>query len=460
MAKASELWQSILEELEVLFNKTTVSTWFTQARAISLTKNELVIECPNFYTQEFIAQRYKKTIEKLLATRVHANLSLNLVVGNRIQSQVSGPLFDENPTPSNFSRQAGPEEKKGEQSKNLSHLSPGHTFDNFVVGTTNRVAHAAAMAVSQNPGQLYNPLFLYGGTGVGKTHLLHAIGNMIRQSGRQMQILYFTTEKLLNDFVESIQLKKEMQEFRSLYRNNDAILVDDVQFIGGKGALQEEFYHMFNQLYQDGKQIVLAADRLPKDIANLAERLVSRFMGGLLVDIGLPDYETRLAILTDKAARLNLSLDPKILGFIADHVEQNVRELEGVLLKIKSVAHAQEIEPNLGLVKDLLLGNRPLKPNLRLTPELILTLITENFDTAMRDLCGKRRRQEDVLPRQVAMYLLRMETGLNYAEIGQILGGRDHTTVLYGVQKIKTELEAGNPIVRTHIKTIRTHLYS
>lgn len=455
------LWRTILDELALLLDKPTVATWFSQTKFVSLQNEHLTISAPNHYSQEFIHKRYLKLLQKLITQHLGPDGQLTIKVEPPASGSIKGPLFDHLPTQDLTDSRPKREDFVQPKPVPPADLRPNthYTLDNFVVGNSNRVAHAAAMSVIENPGTSYNPLFVYGGTGVGKTHLLHAIGNELLQRDASKQVFYFTTEKLLNDFVESIQLKKGMSEFRARYRTCNAILVDDLQFMAKKEALQEEFYHTYNELFTNGKQIVLAADRLPKDIANLTERLISRFMGGLLVDMNQPDFETRLAILKAKSQALGFDLTTEELTLLAETLDQNVREIEGFLLKIKSAATAQDLPVTLGLIKDLLSDKEVTRRSKKLTPELILSAVTETYDTTIADLCGRKRRREVVLPRQVAMFLLRNEVGLNLVEIGEILGGRDHSTVIHGIDKISQRLSNHDRYLGGNLRLIRSQLY-
>ncbi len=454
MADEKNLWQEILQELKTTW-PSAFSTWLNQTYLQEQSEEKLTIACPQQYYKDFILSRYKDKLEKILQEKTKKPPQLEFIVKKDFSEKVSGPLFDEIPPASNKPQ---PISSIPNQST-INNLNHNYTFDNFVVGNTNRVAQAAALAVSEKPGIAYNPLFIYGVTGMGKTHLLHAIGNGLSHNFSDFRVLYFTSERFLNDFVFWLRQKKDMASFRKIYRGNDAILVDDVQFLGGKEGIQEEFYHAFNELFSAGKQIVLASDRLPQDIENLAERLVSRFRGGLMVNISQPDFETRFAIVSAKASDLHLNLTSEMQNFIAEQVTQNIREVEGALLKIKSESLAEDKPVTMNFLKELLIGEKKIIKQKKLTPELLLNLITETFETSIRDLCGRRRKREIVIPRQVAMFLLRDEIGLNFADIGEILGGRDHTTVMHGCDTIKAKLDTGDTYLRSSIRTIRRELY-
>lgn len=448
-------WRSVLDELILVLDKGAVSTWLTQTFILAQTEKKLVIACPSPYTKSIIEARYLNSIQEIVSKRTGKNLSLEIKTSLPLENNIAGPLFDQLPRDEKRAFSAQPTTSSLKEN----FLNPNYTFDNFVVGSSNRVAHSAALAVSEKPGLLYNPLFIHGGTGVGKTHLMQAIGNELVRK-KNFNLLYCPAEVFLNDFVSYIQQKKAMSDFKKKYRTLDAFLVDDFQFMGGKEGTQEEFFHTFNTLQATQKQVVVASDKLPKDIANLAERLVSRLTGGLIVDITSPDFETRLAILRAKAVNLELNPSTEIFHYLAERVVSNVRELEGILLKIKSQVLARQLELTLGLVKEILQEVEiPAALNRRLTPQLLINLVSETFDTSMSELCGKKRKREIVVPRQVAMYLLRNEIGLNFSEIGEILGGRDHSTVMYAYEKISQELKNGDRFLNITVQRIRQNLY-
>lgn len=464
MEKLVELWQTVLDELEIDHGPSTIATWFARTKVQNLSGKTLTILCPDYYTHDFIKRRYLNQIQRILTAKVKKELQLNFVIDQDVSNQVSGPLFDQIPKNIPPSKEGAPAQETSPEVRTISNqsigLNPNYTFDNFVVGSNNRVAHAAALAVSESPGQIYNPLLIYGGTGVGKTHLMHAIGNELIKRFPDLKLLCFASEKFTNDLIEAIRLKKATHEFRRLYRTTDAILMDDIQFLAGKSGSQEEFFHTFNTLYSQQKQIIVCSDRPPKETANLADRLVSRLNGGLLVDITPPDYETRVAIIKTKAAGLQLALSEECINLVAETIEENIRVIEGTLLKIKNAVLGQNLAPTLGLIKSILSDTRPQKISTRLTPELVLNLVTQYFDTSIRDLCGKRRKQEIVTPRQVTMYLLRNEIGMNFTDIGQILGGRDHTTIIHGCDRIQDKLNEKDKYLRSIIRNLREQLYS
>lgn len=481
-------WEKVLAALEIELDKSVVATWLNQTRLFETSENQLTIACHDSYAVSIIENRYATRIQEIIQEICGEKYRLRFIAQpERISEEPSGPLFDRLPGQEKLEDRRQKVEPRAQsieggiehigtsiahrsstiQPSNhstISNLNPNYTFDNFVVGNSNRVAHAAALSAVDQPGAVYNPLLIYGGTGVGKTHLLHSIGNDLQQKNLNWRVSYTTSEKFTNDFINHIRQKKEMEDFRQAYRTLDVFLLDDVQFIGSKEATQEEFYHTFNELHQSGRQIVLASDRDPEEIDGLAERLVSRLRGGLMVNMSMPDYETRIAIITTKSAELNLSLDPQMIEFIADLTPDNVREIEGTLLKIKSAALGRDEPVTLGLIKSVLQDKHARQRstiNKKITPEMILQLVNETFKVTTQQLCGRRRKKEVVTPRQMAMFLLRNEIGMNLADIGDLLGGRDHTTVLHGCEKIKNEIDTHqNTYLKSQLRLIREELYA
>lgn len=324
-----------------------------------------------------------------------------------------------------------------------SNLNPNYTFDTFVVGNNNRFAHSAALAVAESPGEVYNPLFIYGGVGLGKTHLMHSIAHYILSYNPDYKIIYTTTETFSNELISAIK-NKTQEAFKDKYRNIDMLLIDDIQFIAGKDSTMEEFFHTFNTLYENKKQIVISSDKPPKDIVGVEDRLISRFKVGLTVDVQPPDYETRVAILVKRAELEHINIEVDALHYVADHISSNIRELEGALRQIYNFSrlkHADRIDTDLAreALKDIIAPDeaRPI------TPEVIIETVTEhyNYKVTKDDILGKNRSRDISYPRQICMYLCEKYTGLSLAAIGAALGNKDHTTVLHGIKKIKTDLE-------------------
>jgi len=464
MVDPKSLWRSVIDEVDVRMDSAPIKAWLAHTEGMHFEQGVLTVGCKHTYTRDFLRKNSESLLEEILANITKKEVKIVWeIVAPPVINDLDVPLFEQQQITQAAPRGVSLQERIS-QSFSLERLNSSYTLERYVVGSSNRVAYAAAQAVIENPGLSYNPLFIYGGTGVGKTHLMHSIGNGLKDKYSDMRVIYFTTEQFLNDFVEFLVQKKKMMEFRNRYRSADCILVDDIQFLGGKEGIQEEFYHTFNHLYQSGKQIILASDTLPDDISNLADRLASRFKGGLMVDINPPDYETRFAIIQAKAQELGMVMATRAVETIADIMQGNIREIEGTLLKIKSELVAQDLqEVDMQLIEQLL-GERQViqkeqEARKKLTPELILGMVMETYGVNMKDLCGKRRKKEIVIPRQLAMFMLRDELGMNYMDIGRLLGGRDHTTVMHGFEQIKTRIEKGDKALQSTVTTLRKELY-
>ena len=336
-------------------------------------------------------------------------------------------------------------------------LNPKYTFDSFVVGANNNLAHAASLAVAESPGEIYNPLFIYGGVGLGKTHLMQSIANFILKNNPKAKILYVTSEKFTNELIDAIRNKNNISttEFREKYRNNDVLLVDDIQFISGKESTQEEFFHTFNALHEAKKQIIISSDKPPKEIETLEERLRSRFEWGLTVDIQSPDYETRMAILRKKEEMEGYNIDNEVIKYIATNIKSNIRELEGALTKIVALSKLEKNrEINIALAEKALKDIIAPGDKKEVTPEFIIEVVADHFNLTPLDIVSQRRNKEIVYPRQIAMYLCRNMTDTGLQNIGKSLGGRDHTTILHGIDKITADLE-GNPTLQNTIDILK-----
>jgi chromosomal replication initiator protein len=336
-------------------------------------------------------------------------------------------------------------------------LNPRYTFASFIVGSSNRLAHAASLAVSDHPAQAYNPLFLYGGVGLGKTHLLHAIGNYVLDRDPEINVLYVSSEKFTNDLINTIR-RQQTEEFRIRYRNIDVLLIDDIQFIAGKDATQEEFFHTFNSLHSASKQIVISSDRPPKAIVTLEERLRSRFEWGLIVDVQPPDLETRTAILRAKGEQMAVPVPDSVVDFLAHKIQSNIRELEGSLNRVVAFANLHSSSVTIDLAAAALAELLDDTRRKRITPDIVLRTVSEYYGVDIRTLQGRGRSRNIVVPRQVAMYLLREETGISLVEIGSVLGGRDHTTIIYGCEKMAEEINT-DVRLRNEVLAIREKLY-
>lgn len=336
-------------------------------------------------------------------------------------------------------------------------LNPKYTFDTFVVGANNNLAHAASLAVAESPGEIYNPLFIYGGVGLGKTHLMHSIGHFILKNNPNAKVLYVTSEKFTNELIDAIRNKNNFSptEFRDKYRTNDVLLIDDIQFIIGKESTQEEFFHTFNALYESKKQIIISSDKPPKEIETLEERLRSRFEWGLTVDIQSPDYETRMAILRKKEEMEGYNIDNEVIKYIATHIKSNIRELEGALTKIVALSRLDNKEITVELAEEALKDIISPNDKREITPEFVIEIVADHYGITPLDICSQKRSKEIVYPRQIAMYLCREMVGTQLQSIGKIIGGRDHTTVMHGIDKIKADLSKKDSTLINTIEILR-----
>jgi len=436
------LWNKALKLIKEQVTSGNFRTWFSQASLGSLTEKSLTLVVPSAFIKQQLALRYEKLIQATLQEVMGKDLTIHYEIDSAKSSKKAARIEEESlPLEMPTANRPIPH----------SNLNQKYTIENFVVGLTNNLAFAAAQAVIQNPGVAYNPLFIYGPSGVGKTHLMHAIGNSLYQKGGFLKSVYAPSERFMVDFVDSIRTKRT-GEFRARYRNCDLLLIDDIQFISGKDSTQEEFFHTFNELYSKGAQIVLTSDRTPNEMQKIESRLMSRFQGGLMVDIQLPDFDTRLAILQAKLQESGETLPENCLSLIAESIVSNTRELEGTLVQILSRLKLTGQEVTLDSVKHFL-GKQPsTQPTGLFDQKKVLNGINQFFSLHMSDLVGPRRQKEFVLPRQITMFILYNDYKLPMERIGQILGGRDHTTVLHGIEKIKEAIKRDRDIQRMVIE--------
>ncbi len=440
-----QAWQSVLGQRQMEMPRASFDTWVRDTKALSYQDGTLTIGVRNAYARDWLESRLASTVSRLLVGIMNASVAVNFIV-NGNDSEV---IADEAP-PS-----AGQPEPAAvfEQPARPSNMNPRYLFETFVVGSGNRLAHAACLAVAEKPARAYNPLFLYGGVGLGKTHLLHAIGNACHARG--LNVLYVSSEEFTNDMINAIRTHTN-QAFREKYRSADVLLVDDIQFIAGKESTQEEFFHTFNTLHGQDKQIIVSSDRPPKSLNTLDERLRSRFEWGLTADIQPPDLETRLAILRSKAERSGRQVPDDILESIARRVQSNIRELEGALNRILAFADLSGAHLSSQLVEVALADLLPQRSDVQ--PERIIELVAKEWQTSVEALLGRDRSQKIAQPRQVAMYLLRKETDASLPQIGEVLGGRDHTTVMYAIEKIAGDIETKTDL-RKRVVNIKQQLY-
>jgi len=454
-----QLWQAVLGEIELSVSKAGFTTWFKNTFIISKDNGKIFVGVPNGFAKEWLEKKYHKYILKALEDISNSEIkSVCYIIKSAAPKQGAVGQIRKS-VAGNSSSVDGVILSSGKPIIGglKSSLNSSYAFENFVVGSNNELAHAACTAVSKNPGKIYNPLFIYGGVGLGKTHLLQSIGNEILKNDPKKKVRYASSEKFTNELVSAIQ-NKGTSAFKDVYREIDILIVDDIQFIAGKDKTQQEFFHTFNTLYEKGKQIILSSDRPPKAIPELEERLRSRFEGGMIADISFPDIETRLAILKLKAEEKEFEIPDESLKYIASHIQKNVRELQGALNKVIATCQFHRLSPDINSVKKILadLIANPVKK--AITPKGIIAMVAEFYDVSVRDLIKKGRKKEIVKPRQIAMYLMRSETNISYPNIGERLGGRDHTTVMHAVEKIKKDLEI-DKILEQEIRLIKEKLY-
>jgi len=424
---AEQIWQTCKEKLKNILGETSFDTWIAPLNLKKISHSSLVLEAPDSFFKNWVESRHLPQIKQVL---------------NEVTQRDFEVVFDVNP---NLLKRKATKILKTiqksfrEEPQDSLRLNPRFTFDNFIEGASNRMAHAASLAVSGAPGKSYNPLFIYGGVGLGKTHLMQAIAHQILSRGQQVKVKYTSSEKFTNELISSIR-NRSTEKFRQKYRDVDVLLIDDIQFLAGKEAAQEEFFHTFNVLYDYHKQIIVSSDKPPKEIAKLEERLVSRFSWGLVVDIQLPDFETRVAILQKKLEKDPIKIDSDVIHFIAENITTNIRELEGALVRIIAYSLIENKPISLELAKDIL-KDMVKEIYRRITPDSILVKVGGHFGISKEDLKKKKRTKTLVIPRQVAMYLIRELTELSLPEIGSFFGAKHHTTILYACKKVRKDLE-------------------
>jgi len=440
--KPEQAWQAVLGQLQMDMPKASFDTWVRNTEIVSYEDNVFIVGVTNAYARDWLESRLSSKIKRLLCGILNRTVSIRFIVWQA----GSDPLNTDDPS------QVDDAELPLIQYKSSTLISR-YTFENFIVGSANRLAHAASLAVAERPAQAYNPLFLYGGVGLGKTHLLHAIGNYC--INRNLNVLYVTSEEFTNDLINAIR-SHTTQAFREKYRQIDVLLIDDIQFIVGKESTQEEFFHTFNTLHGQEKQIVITSDRPPKAMVTLEERLRSRFECGLAADIQPPDFETRVAILRIKLERIGRIIPAEIIETIARRVQSNIRELEGSLTRVLALADLSNLPMNTKLVDTALADLSPRRTTL--APDEVVSMVADAFGVTFQNMVGPERRQEVVLPRQIAMYILRVEANCSLPKIGETLGGRDHTTVMHACQKVSDLLERDDKL-RNKVIEIRENLY-
>lgn len=431
----NETWSAVMKLLEEELTSVSFSTWIETIVPVSLNKNSIVLEVPSEFNLGIIKSRYKDLLQNAIKIVTNRNLDIELFVK-------SGEGL--------VKKEVSPEESTAV----LSILNPKYTFNTFVKGNGNQLAHAAALAVAEAPATAYNPLFIYGGVGLGKTHLMHAIGHYVLEQNNDSRVLYTSSEKFTNELINAIKDDRN-EEFRNKYRNIDVLLIDDIQFIGGKERTQEEFFHTFNALYELNKQIVISSDKPPKEILTLEERLRSRFEWGLIADIQAPDTETRIAILRKKSQLERYDIPNEVLVYIANNIESNIRELEGALNRVIAYASLTGSPITLELAQDCLKQILAGISVANINHTTIMKVVSRYYDISPEQLVTQKRSRDISFPRQVAMYLCRELTGMSLPKIGQVFGGRDHTTVMHACDKIQDEMEKSAELRRAVIEIKR-----
>jgi len=452
------VWAAVLGELQLGVTKANFETWFKDTTILSEEDDVYCVAVPNAFAREWLENKYRPQVRQALQHIVGRTVDvrfLTATTGGGPSKAAAGPRPGIPAAQAAASAQSAPERGGSPVS---AVLNPRYAFSTFVVGSNNRLAHAAALSVAERPGHSYNPLFVYGGSGLGKTHLMHAIGNAVMSRHPRKRVAYATSEKFTNEFINAIRTQKT-EEFRERYRRIDVLLIDDIQFIAGKEGTQDEFFHTFNAIHEEGKQIVLSSDRPPKAIASLEERLRSRFEWGLIADISPPDLETRIAILRAKAEAQSVAIPPPVIDYLAQRIVSNIRELEGALTRVVAHATLNAVPVTTELAQQMLQHILQSPRRQTLSPEKIVEIVARYYQVPVEQLRGKARDKQIVLPRQVAMFLMREETEAPLLRIGVALGGRDHSTVLHGCEKIEREMHESDDF-RREVSSLREMLYA
>jgi chromosomal replication initiator protein len=439
------LWQTILGEIELILPHATFATWFKPTKLLSIQGQNLQVLVNNFFAKNQFEKKFDEQIKHILRKNGFSSPTLEYIIKGKRTAKEDVVIEESTPSPIDQST-----------AKNPTGLNSKYRFDNFIVGTCNDLAHAASQAAATMPGVKYNPIFIYGGSGLGKTHLVQAIGNEILTKQPASRVLYASAETFGNEFIDYVRFKKN-RDFSRKYRDVDVLIIDDVQFIAGKKSTQEEFFNTFNSLHQTDKQIVLTSDKPPAEIPGLADRLRSRFQMGMAIDVSLPDLETRSAILEAKATALGFNLPIETTEFLADQIRTNIRELEGALNQILAYCEMRSEDPTLELAKGLLGDIKNSRPK-HITARQIIEKTANYFDLRVIDMCSPARDRHIAEPRQMAMYLLRNEIKMSFPKIAHELGRKDHTTAIHSVEKIEREIKI-NTRIREQITDLRERLY-
>jgi chromosomal replication initiator protein len=468
MQAASSLWQAVLGEIELSVSRGNFMTWFKQTQLLKYDDEVAVIGVPNVFIKQQLERKYNDLITETLRKNglepEHIEYKIHTVAPRKSIDEPlnSGAIrLEARPDTTSPVLSSRPATSATAPGHALAHayrqgLNERYTFENFIVGSGNELAYAACQAIAANPGTKYNPLFLYGGVGIGKTHLMQAVGNAVLASRPGSRVVYATSEQFLQEFVDALRFKKNT-DFADFYRGADVLIVDDIQFIAGKEKVQEEFFHTFNALHQASKQIIISSDKPPKDIPTLEERLRSRFVWGMSIDMQIPDFETRCAIVQTKAVVHAVELPPDVVEYLANNVTTNIRELEGALNQLLAFCEMRGLEPNLAIASGLL-GAAKSRPK-HISAKQIIERTARHFQVTVDEILGSKRDKDIVVPRQVAMYILRSELHLSFPKIARELGRKDHTTAIHSVEKIEKEIHLDSDI-REAVNNIKELLYA
>lgn len=450
------LWQSVLGEIELSVSHATFTTWFKNTELIDQDENIITIQVANIFAQKQFEVKFDEQIKKVLAKNGVNPDKILYVVNNNVRKKRPSRETTVEYGSRSLADDLLPNNLNQSSQLTTGNLNPRYTFDNFIVGSSNDLAYTASRAVATNPGVKYNPIYLYGGVGLGKTHLMQAIGNEIIKKNPKSRVLYISSETFVNEFLDYVRFKKK--GFSDKYRNVDVLIIDDMQFIAGKERTQEEFFHTFNHLHQNNKQIIISSDKPPKSIPTLTERLRSRFEMGMLIDIQMPDFETRCAILNIKASLSGVTLKQDTVEYLATNIKTNIRELEGALNQLLAYAEMRGIEPDISTAEGLLGNIRNSRPQ-HLSSKQIVDKTAKHFQIDVAEMCSEKRDKHIVVPRQIAMYLLRSELHLSFPKIAIELGRKDHTTAIHSVEKIEKAIKL-DYIIREQVSSIREKLYA
>lgn len=448
------VWQAVLGEIELTVSRASFVTWFKNTRMLRFKDNVLTIGVPNVFIKQQLERKFNDLIQEVLVKNglepelIEYKIHSGITVNNKRPPEEETVVLDK---PNRQTRTTSALSHSYRQG-----LNQKYVFENFIVGSGNELAYAACQAIAQNPGTKYNPLFVYGGVGIGKTHLVQAVGNAVIAKNPNAHVVYVSTEQFVQEFLDAIRYKKNT-DFAGYYRSADVLIIDDIQFIAGKEKTQEEFFHTFNALHQANKQIIISSDKPPRDIPTLEERLRSRFAWGMSIDMQTPDFETRCAIIQTKADAKGVELSPPVVEYLATQVRTNIRELEGALNQILAFCEMRNLEADLDLAKSVL-GSTKNRPK-HLTSKQVIEKTAKHFQVSMDDILGPKRDKDIVVPRQVAMYMLRSELHLSFPKIARELGRKDHTTAIHSVEKIEKE-SAIDSQLKNAISEIKERLYA